>query len=497
MLEKGVVGMATIATHNGSSVSRGHNLRKDEIVSKEDHIDPDGIHETWYDIAPRQAYEQIFGLAVEEYNKRQTRVDRKITNYYNEVCADQRRHVTYEMIIGVYPGDGETIAENVGKDIMRTFFTTWKERNQNLELIGVYYHADEQGKAPHVHIDYIPVAHGYNRGPGVQNGLVKALGEMGFEKKGKETAQIQWEKRENEILEAICNDMGIAVEHPDAGKGVKHLHTQVYKEEQELKQLKRRQKDTYKSLLETRRDVLKKQMEVSSLNSEKMSLNNNMSDLKEELHGLEDKAKSSMQQLQELNEVIGGKRKQLKQLEEKYLEADAEIQTVNEMLQKTHTERKRLEADISTLKNEKDELEASVASAKRKRNAYINGWDDAKGHHLSIVELSERRKTINDSIKEEQATLENLTQTVEGRIANIFKNVQHKFALARQIAPIDTDLANEHLDNAQNLGSTSTDDYLKKEIAEHVKKKISTAVEETAADIAKEVPNFVRWRRGR
>lgn len=497
MLKKGMVNMATIATHNGSSVSRGHNLRKDKIVSKESHIDPNGIHEIWYDVAPRQVYEQIFGQAVEEYNKKQTRADRKITNYYNEVRADQRRHVTYEMIIGVYPNEEESIAESDGKNIMRMFCSTWKERNPNLELTGVYYHADEQGKAPHVHIDYIPVAHGYNRGPEVQNGLVKALGEMGFEKKGKETAQIQWEKRENEILEAICNDMGITVEHPDAGKGVKHLHTQVYKEEQELKQLKRRQKDTYESLLETRRDVLKKQMEVSSLNSEKLSLNDNMSDLKEELHGLEDKTKSSMQQLQELNGVIGGKRKQLKQLEEKYLEADAELQTVNETLQKSHTERKRLEADISTLKNEKDELEASVASAKRKRNAYINGWDDAKGHHLSIVELSARRKAINDSIQEKQAILDNLTQTVKECITNIFENVQHKFALAHQIAPIDVGKANEHLDNAQNLGRISADAYLKKDIAESVKKQISEAVEETASDIAKEVPNFVRRRRGR
>lgn len=489
--------MATIATHNGSSVSRGHNLRKDEIVSKEEHINPNGIHETWYDIAPRQAYEQIFGQAVEEYNKKQTRADRKITNYYNEVRADQRRHVTYEMIIGIYPSKGETIAENDGKDIMQAFFNTWQERNPNLELTGVYYHADEQGKAPHVHIDYIPVAHGYSRGPEIQNGLVKALGEMGFEGKGKNTAQIQWEKRENEVLEAICNSKGIVVEHPDAGKGVKHLQTQMYKAEQDLEQLKRHHKDTYESLLKARRDVLKNQMEISTLNSEKTSLNDNMNDLKEEIHKLEEKITSSTEQLQGLNKDIGSKHRQLEQLEEKYLEADAELQTVNKTLQKAYTERKNLEADISTLTTEKGELEASVASVKQTRNAYINGWDDAKGHHLSIMELQKRRKSINNSIQEKQAMLDNLTQTVKERIADIFENVQHKFALAHQIAPLDVDRANEHLDNAEDLGRTSADAYLKKDIAESVKEQISEAVEETASDIAKEVPNFTRRRRGR
>ena len=484
MLEKGVMWMATIATHNGSSVSRGHNLRKDEIVSKEEHIDPNGIHEIWYDIAPRQAYEQIFGSAVEEYNKKQTREDRKIKNYYNEVRADQRRHVSYEMIVGVYPSEGETITENDEKNIMQQFCSTWQDRNPNLKLTGVYYHADEQGKAPHVHIDYIPVAHGYSRGPEIQNGLVKALGEMGFEKRGKETAQIQWEKRENEALEAICNNMGIAVEHPDAGRGIKHLHTQIYKEEQELKQIKRRQKDTYDSLLKARRDVLKSQLEISTINSEKMSLNENISGLREKL--------------QELDKAVGSRQRQLEQLEKKYLESDAELQKVNKMLQEAHAEWKSLGEDISTLKDERSELKNSMVSIAQKRDACINGWVDEQGrNHLSIAELSKRRKIINDSIQQKQDTLSNLTQTVAQRIADIFENVQYKFAMARQIAPIDAERANEHLDNAQNLGRTSADDYLKKDIAEPVKEKISEAVEETASDIAKAVPNFVRRRRGR
>lgn len=64
---------------------------------------------------------------------------------------------------------------------MQEFVSTWQERNPNLELIGAYYHADEQGE-PHIHLDYIPVAHGYKRGLETQTGLVKALQEQGFEK---------------------------------------------------------------------------------------------------------------------------------------------------------------------------------------------------------------------------------------------------------------------------------------------------------------------------
>ncbi len=239
---------ATISTHNGSSVSRGHNLRVKKIVEKEGHIDPDGIHETWVDEHPREAYERLFGDAVREYNKKQTRNDRKISDYYNKVREDEKLHNVYEMIVGVY-GDG--IEQKEEKEILKEFVNGWKERNPNLELIGAYYHADEEGKNGHVHCDYIPVAHGYKRGMSVRNGLARALGEQGIEQTTHEiivrgetktkldTAQILWEKQENQALEDICNKHGIEVEHPQVGKGFTHVVTKIYKAKQELEDVYR------------------------------------------------------------------------------------------------------------------------------------------------------------------------------------------------------------------------------------------------------------------
>ena len=54
-----------------------------------------------------------------------------------------------------------------GYSVLRAFYDGWKERNPRLELIGAYYHADEDG-VPHVHIDYIPVATGYVNGMSTQ-----------------------------------------------------------------------------------------------------------------------------------------------------------------------------------------------------------------------------------------------------------------------------------------------------------------------------------------
>lgn len=221
----------TIATHNGSAVARDHNIRNEKIVSKESHINPDGIHETWIDEKPRQAYERLFGQSVADYNEKQKRTDRKITNYYADICKDAKKHPVYEMIVSIGNRDN-AVDEQTGKQILREFVDTWKDRNPNLELIGAYYHADEEG-VPHVHCDYVPVAHGYTRGMETQTGLVKALGEMGFEKQGRATAQILWEHHENDTLETLCKARGLIIEHPLEENRI-HLHTDDYKARQEL-----------------------------------------------------------------------------------------------------------------------------------------------------------------------------------------------------------------------------------------------------------------------
>ncbi len=217
--------MATISTHNGSSVAREHNIRNRNVTDKELHIDKNGDFEIWVDEKPREAYKRIFGSALEEYNEKQTREDRQIKDYYNHIENDKNKKPVYEMIIGIY--NDPNVPEETKKEIMKQFVDDWEKRNPNLVLIGAYWHNDEKGEQ-HCHIDYIPVASGYLRGLAIQNGLVKALGQMGFEKQGKLTAQIQWEKRENQYLEKLCNQRGITVEHPHQ-EGVKHLETENYK----------------------------------------------------------------------------------------------------------------------------------------------------------------------------------------------------------------------------------------------------------------------------
>ena len=223
----------TISTHNGSTAHRSHNIREPRTVDKQEHIDKNGHFEIWRDEPPKQAYKRLFDKSVKEYNDKQTRQDRKITDYYKQVEQSEKQHPVYEMIVAIGSKDNP-IDNATSKEILKDFCKGWQEQNPNLIMIGAYYHDDEQG-VPHVHIDYVPVAHGYTRGMATRTGLDKALREQGYTKKGRETPQIQWQRAENARLEHLCRERGIDVEHPSkqAGKALEHKETKLYQREQD------------------------------------------------------------------------------------------------------------------------------------------------------------------------------------------------------------------------------------------------------------------------
>jgi len=259
--------MKTITTHNGSTANRDHNIRNPKTTNVQDHIDKSLSHmnEIIVDENHRDAYKRLFGAALDEYNAKQERPERIIKDYYNHICADAKKHPVYEMIVQIGDRNDTGIYAPTERAVIKEFIAGWSKRNPSLELIGAYIHADESNGTLHAHLDYIPVAHSYKKGLRVQNGLVKALGQQGFltAKYGKETAQIRWERRENEALEKICNAYGIEVHHPFEDK--KHLNTSDFIAKQ--KALEDVQKQTEKITVELRDaqesiNVLKAQEDV-------------------------------------------------------------------------------------------------------------------------------------------------------------------------------------------------------------------------------------------
>ncbi len=266
----------TISTHNGSQVARQHNLRNPKVIAKEDHIDPNGHFEVWLDEEPKTAYEKLFGKAIQEYNERQTREDRKITDYYKQICEDKKKKPVYELIIGIYgkKADGTPIcSKNDGKRILRAFVEDWERRNPQLKLCGLYYHCDESvgvngSQVGHVHIDYIPVGDGFIRGMSTQSSLSRALEQQGFESQGlNNTAQMQWESRENQFLATLCTHAGFEVIRGNGGK--EHLDTATYKKVKELQDLQEKQATLAQSISQKEQEFIELQDNFETLKAQK------------------------------------------------------------------------------------------------------------------------------------------------------------------------------------------------------------------------------------
>ena len=258
----------TIATHVGTKIARQHNIRDRRITDKEAHIDPLGKHEVWFNcnLTEKEAYHKLFDSAVAEYNSRQKRNDRKISDYYEKIKNDKQKHTAYEMIVSVGNME-ERIPEELSYEILTEFVEGWKEKNPNMYMFGCYYHADEQG-VPHVHIDYIPVGTNNTRGMKKQVSSSKALEEMGFVTDTfKGTAQVKWIHSENERLETICNNHGVEVYHPQTGK--EHLEKQADNLRAEISDIE-----------EEKQNIIRKSvMAVDKLESEKSALEDEITEL--------------------------------------------------------------------------------------------------------------------------------------------------------------------------------------------------------------------------
>lgn len=169
-----------------------------------------------------QAYEKCFGQALRDYNASQKRKDRKKDNYLKEIeSSGNKEKPFYENIVQIGKVTDTAVVDEAGNmtedarvaaEVLEKYAQTFQERNPNLYLFNCVLHLDEA--TPHLHMDYIPVAHGYKTGLETRNSLTKAFQQMGLAKavSKKENETVAWQARERAYLTELCNQHGIEIE---------------------------------------------------------------------------------------------------------------------------------------------------------------------------------------------------------------------------------------------------------------------------------------------
>lgn len=207
--------------------SQLHNRREYEKIGKPipDNIDVFKSSENiiLVDKDIKQAYQEIFGEALEQYNAKQKRADRKIEDYCDHIKKSKNgEKLFYEDVVqwGSKEDFQKPETRERAKEALVQYVKGFEERNPNLKLVGAYIHMDEA--SPHLHLDYIPVAQGYTRGLETRNSLDKAMKQMGYrpEKESrKNNATKLWKENERSVFGEICRNMGLEVEAERKARG--------------------------------------------------------------------------------------------------------------------------------------------------------------------------------------------------------------------------------------------------------------------------------------
>lgn len=207
-----------------------HNDRSIDRVSEKS-WDPESSRKNVIcrNIPIQDAYNQIFGKALNEYNQRQIDVnhpERQIKNYYEHISRSKQEKPFYEFVVAFgNMNDKDTDIYPVLQRCLDEYITNFDKRNPNFKVFQKIVHLDEKG-IDHAHLDFIPVSTHNKRGLSVKNSFRGALKEMGYTGK---TAFLDWRQSEEKYMAEILERHGLEFER-GSGRD-EHLNVRQYQAE--------------------------------------------------------------------------------------------------------------------------------------------------------------------------------------------------------------------------------------------------------------------------
>ena len=215
--------------------SVNHNSRKfkaENVDGNRTHFNIDYCNENI-----KKVYHELFDEALERYNYKQTRADRKIENYYEKIRNSKQEKPFHELILQI--GDKENMSaesENgeLARQILDEYYRGFQERNPQLKVFSAHLHMDEA--TPHLHIDFVPFTTGSKRGLDTRVSLKQALAAQGFKGGTRgDTEWNQWVSAEKSALAFVMERHGIEWERK--GSHEKHLSVLDYKKQEREKEI--------------------------------------------------------------------------------------------------------------------------------------------------------------------------------------------------------------------------------------------------------------------
>ena len=181
----------------------------------------------------KDVYHQLFDDALQRYNNKQKRADRRIENYYEKIRSGKQEKTFHEIIIQV--GNCENTSSKspdgeLAERILDEYYQDFQKRNPYLRVFSAHLHMDEA--TPHLHIDFVPFTTNSKRGLDTRVSLKQALCNQGFIGNSKhETEWSLWVESEKAELAKVMERYGVEWEQ----KGTHEKHLSVYDYEKKMR----------------------------------------------------------------------------------------------------------------------------------------------------------------------------------------------------------------------------------------------------------------------
>ncbi|WP_454640280.1 plasmid recombination protein [Bacillus mycoides] len=215
----------SISFNQSHQSSLSHNNR--ENIYGNPGIDPSRLDENIYFVQKdiRSVYKDVFQEAVDKYNEKQKRNDRKIQDYYDKINKNEKTHEQRELVVAVGEGKDDPKYREVKKEALKQYAEAFQGRNPNLAVYNMVLHDDEAN--PHLHINYVPNFES-SRGLTRRVGMDRALQQQGVEGTGRKLIA-HWRELETAYIEKLAKEHIPNFERANVGSH-KYMKVRQYKE---------------------------------------------------------------------------------------------------------------------------------------------------------------------------------------------------------------------------------------------------------------------------
>lgn len=311
----------------------------------------------------KEVYHTLFDVALERYNAKQKRSDRRIDNYYEKIRTGKQEKLFHEVILQIGNKDNMAVISENGQlaaKVLDEYMRDFQQRNPNMRVFSAHLHMDEA--TPHLHIDFVPFATNSKRGLDTRVSLKQALAEQGFSGGARgDTEWSQWVRSEKEQLSQVMERHDI--EWEQLGTHDEHLSVINYKKEQRAQEVK----DLEKSISK----LQKKQVDVKAVEQidvKNVPLSSKVMLEKEDYQTLITAAQKYVVQVKretKLEKLLAAAKKTIAGLEKKVAELTNTITSLTQQLNqyrsvRGHLDKGKLQSENAELRKQNNSLKSII-----------------------------------------------------------------------------------------------------------------------------------------